>query len=146
MTEDQIAHARHAGLPNDRKVSYRNHFVAGPGHSDYQDWLEMVEARLAKRRCAIRCLVAMTAFGSRGRAPSSPSSAARSSTPKTFRPVSLRAVCLIFCRRSRRGSRFPRKKRVFGRALLHYQFGKRPDSRTSRQVWEVPRSLTHGRQ
>lgn len=42
--------ARHAlGLPNDRGVSYRNHFVAGPGHDDYRAWMRMVEAGFARR-------------------------------------------------------------------------------------------------
>lgn len=45
MTPRQINLARHAlGLPNDTGVSYRNYFTAGPGHSDFEDWMEMVEA------------------------------------------------------------------------------------------------------
>ena len=44
MTERQIELGRHAlGLPNKQRKSYRNHFVAGEGHSDYPDWLQMVE-------------------------------------------------------------------------------------------------------
>lgn len=43
--------ARHAlGLPNPRKRSYRNHFVAGPGHDDYEDWMVMVGMGVAMRR------------------------------------------------------------------------------------------------
>lgn len=44
MTEKQIELGRHAlGLPNDRRMSYRNHFVADLGHTDYTTWLAMVE-------------------------------------------------------------------------------------------------------
>lgn len=51
MTPSQIDHARHAlGLTGDRRVSYRNHFVTGPGSSDYDDWMEMVKAGQARRR------------------------------------------------------------------------------------------------
>jgi len=50
MTPRQIGLARHAlGLPNKRKEPYRNHFVAGVGHTDYQDWLEMVASGEAIR-------------------------------------------------------------------------------------------------
>jgi hypothetical protein len=51
MTPRQKELARHAlGLPNNQRTSYRNRFVAGPGHSDYADWMAMVEAGLATRR------------------------------------------------------------------------------------------------
>jgi hypothetical protein len=51
MNEQQIALARHAlGLPNNRKRSYRNHFVCGPGHTDYENWQQMVANQEAKRR------------------------------------------------------------------------------------------------
>lgn len=51
MTDEQIALARHAlGLNGRCKMSYRNRFVAGPGHSDYDNWLAMVEAGEAIRR------------------------------------------------------------------------------------------------
>lgn len=51
MTTRQKELARHAlGLRPRNKISYRNRFVAGPGHSDYQDWLEMVEQGNAFRR------------------------------------------------------------------------------------------------
>lgn len=51
MTPTQIALARHAlGLPNRRNRSYRNHFVCGPGHSDYRNWTAMVDAGFAGRR------------------------------------------------------------------------------------------------
>jgi hypothetical protein len=51
MSPDQKELARHAlGLPNVRRRSYRNHFVAGEGHSDFTNWLAMVEAGEAKRR------------------------------------------------------------------------------------------------
>lgn len=50
MTPRQIALARHAlGLTASCLVSYRNHFVAGPGHPDYADWQAMVAAGQAKR-------------------------------------------------------------------------------------------------
>lgn len=49
MTEKQIALARHAlGLSDRNKVSYRNRFVAGPGHKEYADWMAMVSAGQAK--------------------------------------------------------------------------------------------------
>jgi len=51
MTDEQRELARHAlGLPNARHTSYRNHFVAGEGHSDFENWLAMVSAGLASRR------------------------------------------------------------------------------------------------
>lgn len=51
MTRGQIQLARHAlGLPNRWRTSYRNHFVAGPGHADYAGWCAMVAAGLARRR------------------------------------------------------------------------------------------------
>lgn len=51
MTPEQIELARHAlGLPNRAKKSYRNHFVAGAGHPDFDNWQIMVAAGLAKRR------------------------------------------------------------------------------------------------
>lgn len=51
MTPAQKELARHAlGLPNARRLSYRNHFVAGEGHGDFTNWLAMVEAGEAKRR------------------------------------------------------------------------------------------------
>lgn len=51
LTPAQRDLARHAlGLPNDRKRSYRNSFVAGAGHSDYADWQAMVDAGLATKR------------------------------------------------------------------------------------------------
>ena len=50
MTPEQVELARHAlGLPNNRRKSYRNHFVAGPGHSDYDSWQAMVAAGHAGR-------------------------------------------------------------------------------------------------
>lgn len=51
MTPEQIELARHAlGLPNERSKAYRNHFVCGPGHSDYDNWVAMTDAGLAKSR------------------------------------------------------------------------------------------------
>jgi hypothetical protein len=51
VSERQIALARHAlGLDGRHTVSYRNRFVAGPGHDDYADWMAMVEAGDATRR------------------------------------------------------------------------------------------------
>jgi hypothetical protein len=51
LTETQRELARHAlGLPNPSRRSYRNHFVAGPGHSDMADWLAMVAAGAARHR------------------------------------------------------------------------------------------------
>lgn len=51
MTESRIELARHAlGLNGKARCSYRNHFSAGPGHSEYMDWLAMVEMGMATRR------------------------------------------------------------------------------------------------
>ena len=51
MTPRQIELARHAlGLRPTRLISCRNHFVAGPGHPDYRDWMVMVAAGQASRR------------------------------------------------------------------------------------------------
>lgn len=51
MKPEQIELARHAlGLPNKRRMSYRNRFVAGPGHTDYLHWIQMVTDGHAKRR------------------------------------------------------------------------------------------------
>lgn len=51
MTARQIELARHAlGLPNSNAMSYRNAFVAGEGHADHPDWLEMVDNGFAVRR------------------------------------------------------------------------------------------------
>lgn len=53
MTPRQIELARHAlGLDGKRKMSYRNHFVTGPGpgNDDHPQWLAMVEAGDAVKR------------------------------------------------------------------------------------------------
>jgi hypothetical protein len=51
LTDKQLQLARHAlGLPNRDGISYRNHFCAGRGHADFNDWSEMVTAGLARRR------------------------------------------------------------------------------------------------
>lgn len=51
MTPAQIELARHAlGLGNGRKVSYRNHYVTGPGGEDYAEWQAMVVMGYAKHR------------------------------------------------------------------------------------------------
>lgn len=51
MNSKQIELARHAlGLATGQLRSYRNHFVAGLGHSDYDDWMEMVENKDAIHR------------------------------------------------------------------------------------------------
>jgi len=51
MTARQIELARHAlGLRPGRLRSFRNHFVAGPGHVDFADWDAMVAAGFATKR------------------------------------------------------------------------------------------------
>lgn len=51
MTPQQIELARHAlGLGNGRKISYRNHYVVGPGSEDYDNWQAMASSGLAHRR------------------------------------------------------------------------------------------------
>jgi hypothetical protein len=51
VTLEQLKLARHAlGLPNRRKISYRNHFVTGPGCTDYDNWMQLVSAGNATRR------------------------------------------------------------------------------------------------
>ena len=53
MTDQQVALARHAlGLPNARKRTHRNHFCAGPGHDDYEQWEAMVNAGYAIKRAS----------------------------------------------------------------------------------------------
>lgn len=51
MTPNQIELARHAlGFQRPQiKQSYRNSFVAGPGHDDHAAWIEMVSAGDATR-------------------------------------------------------------------------------------------------
>lgn len=49
MTPEQKELARHAlGLPNTKRTSYRNHFVAEEGHVDFDNWRGMVAAGNAK--------------------------------------------------------------------------------------------------
>lgn len=51
MTKRQVDLARHAlGLPNTNRRSYRNRFVAGLGHPDYDDWYAMSRLGYAVRR------------------------------------------------------------------------------------------------
>lgn len=51
MSPAQRELARHAlGLPNKMRMSYRNRFVAGHDHDDYQDWRDMCSAGYADRR------------------------------------------------------------------------------------------------
>lgn len=51
LTVEQRELARHAlGLDGQRKQSYRNHFVTGPGSTDHPAWMQMVKAGLAWRR------------------------------------------------------------------------------------------------
>jgi hypothetical protein len=51
VTPAQRELARHAlGLPNDRRRSYRNSFVAGANHPDLPDWSAMVGQGLATKR------------------------------------------------------------------------------------------------
>lgn len=51
MTKRQIDLARHAlGLPNKDRRSYRNAFVAGLNHDDYDDWYAMVRNGYAVKR------------------------------------------------------------------------------------------------
>lgn len=45
MTPKQIDLARHAlDLPNQRNISFRNRFCAGPGHRSHAEWEKMVRA------------------------------------------------------------------------------------------------------
>jgi hypothetical protein len=51
MSDRQIELARHAlGLRPGRLVTYRNHFCAGPGHDDFEEWEAMVAAGFARKR------------------------------------------------------------------------------------------------
>lgn len=51
MTPEQKALARHAlGLPNVLGLSYRNHYVTGPGSVDYAQWMDLVKSGHAKWR------------------------------------------------------------------------------------------------
>lgn len=50
MTKRQRELARHAlGLPNKKRMSYRNHFCIGLGGDGYEDWQDMVSKGLALR-------------------------------------------------------------------------------------------------
>lgn len=54
MTPEQIELARHAlGLPNRQRKSYRNRFVAGPGHGDYMQWVQMVVSGIAEQHTVL---------------------------------------------------------------------------------------------
>lgn len=51
MTPHQIELARHAlGLTGDRRMSYRNHYVVGPGNADHDAWMALVAAGDARQR------------------------------------------------------------------------------------------------
>ena len=48
MTDRQRELSRHAlGLPNDRRVTYRNRFIVGPGMTNFQEWEDLAEKGLA---------------------------------------------------------------------------------------------------
>ena len=48
MSERQTMFARHAlGLPNDKNMTYRNHFCIGQGGDGYEDWQELVKQGFA---------------------------------------------------------------------------------------------------
>lgn len=50
LTPKQRDLIRHAiGLSAHSKITYRNHFVIGPGSEDYGVWMELVSKGLAKR-------------------------------------------------------------------------------------------------
>ena len=43
---------RHAlGLPNDRRRSYRNHYMAGVGGPTHSEWMSMIETGAAEMGC-----------------------------------------------------------------------------------------------
>lgn len=51
MDKEQTKLARHAlGLTGGKKMSYRNHFVTGPGSPDYEAWAHMVASGHAWRQ------------------------------------------------------------------------------------------------
>ncbi len=53
LTPRQRELARHAlGLNGERKSSYRNRFVAGPGHDDHPEWMRLCRKGAAERRTA----------------------------------------------------------------------------------------------
>jgi hypothetical protein len=55
LTKRQVDLARHAlGLPNDNRRSYRNSFIAGLGHADYDDWYAMTKNGYATRRDGVK--------------------------------------------------------------------------------------------
>jgi hypothetical protein len=55
VTPNQRKLARHAlGLPNSNHRSYRNRFVAGEGHTDYDEWNVMVTAGDARVARAVK--------------------------------------------------------------------------------------------
>lgn len=64
MTPRQRELARRAlGLGGGRTMSYRNRFIAGPGHNDFGVWVEMVREGLAIRRDDLFLLTADGAHG-----------------------------------------------------------------------------------
>jgi hypothetical protein len=51
VTETQLRLARHAlGFPNERNISYRNHFCTGKGSDHHADWENMVAQGFAVKR------------------------------------------------------------------------------------------------
>lgn len=55
FTPRQIDLARHAlGFPNARRRSYRNSFVAGNTHPDYDDWYKMAQNGYAAKNDGVK--------------------------------------------------------------------------------------------
>lgn len=51
MTDKQRELARHAlGLPNNKRMSYRNYYCIGTGADGYADWEDLVSKGLAVKR------------------------------------------------------------------------------------------------
>lgn len=64
LTPAQRELARHAlGLPNDRKRSYRNRFIASKGHADFAEWEVMVATARLWFAAPYRCTPMMMRSG-----------------------------------------------------------------------------------
>lgn len=63
MTPIQRKLARHAlGLPNERGVSYRKHFVTGAGSDDWAHWNDLVRSGHARARRNMQVFGGMDGF------------------------------------------------------------------------------------
>ena len=63
MTPRQRELARHAlGLDGRRRRSYRNHYVCDIGTDEHTEWMQLLEAGLARRRACVEAFGGMDKF------------------------------------------------------------------------------------